>query len=138
VVVSMAIARADSGAKLGPHGPATAQAGDLLLVPRAVEEVAMLLWPRVFGVTRPLLGGSIEEALGQVRLGGNRAGKANDVDGAAVQCVVHAPPGAESARQHDRNRHFLGELLGEFEEVGIRSARVDSRCGAPATMAVLS
>src|SRR4051794_3995096 len=107
----------DRGAASGPNGPTTAHAGDLLLVPSAVEEVVDVLVAEGLRRHKALLSGSIQEALGQIRLVGNRACEADDVDSTAVQRVVHALPGAESPRQHDRNRHFLGEPFCEFEEV---------------------
>src|SRR4051812_13252790 len=75
----------DRGAASGTHGPATAQAGDLLLVPGAVEEVVDVLVAEGLRCHQALLSRSVQEALGQVRLVGNRACQADDVDGTAVQ-----------------------------------------------------
>ena len=112
----------DRGASLGTHGPATAHPGDLLLVPGAVQQVVDGLVADGLRHHQALLGGSVQEALRQVRLVGDGTCQSDDVDRTAVKCVVHALTGAKSASQHDGHRQFFGEPFREFEEVRLPCA----------------
>src|SRR5271154_3001901 len=85
------------GTSAGADGPAAAQAGDLLLMPGAVEQVVDGLVADGLRYHQTLVGGPVQQAPRQVRLVSDGAGQADDIDRTAVQRVVHALPGAESA-----------------------------------------